>query len=91
MLKWLDPNYRAIRARYMARFRQWDELRQHYPEQARTQLEERMELHRVRTSAESADGAAHSLLHLLDLSAMSGQPWKHVEPNVLEALAQGEL
>jgi hypothetical protein len=88
MMKWFNPDYRAIRARYMARYREWEHLRRTAPERASAELRDRL-----RAFGAPGDRATpvHSLLHLLDLSAMRGDPWQRVEPDVLEALAQGEL
>ena len=71
MLKWLNPTYRWMRCRYIARYRQWEDLRRELPEEAHAQLEKHLERHDKHGALWNA---ADSLLHLLDLSAMRGEP-----------------
>ena len=88
MLKWLNPTYRSLRRAYYARLQQWEALRRDFPDEAAAQLKLRLEQHRAEALHWSA---GDSLLHLLELSAIRGEPWQHVETSVLEALRQGEL
>jgi hypothetical protein len=87
MVKWLNPTYRSLRRHYMARFRQWEVLRRDFPAEAAAQLRQRLSEHR----GETHWTAGASLERLLELSAIRGEPWRHVEASVLEALKQGEL